>query len=148
MDGHPFDLKSHLGKNVILLDFWQTSCGPCVMLMPELEEVAKKFADRGFVYRAVNGGEDAELIKEFLAATKIKAPIVLDPDGEIVAPISSRGSRRRCLIGKDGKVQAVHVGYSEALAGEISKEIEALLAGKDLAAEELGKHKKPHKQPK
>jgi len=34
LDGHPFDLKSHLGKDVILLDFWSTSCGPCIMLMP------------------------------------------------------------------------------------------------------------------
>ncbi len=35
LNDHPFDLKSHLGKDVILLDFWATSCGPCVMLMPE-----------------------------------------------------------------------------------------------------------------
>ena len=148
VDGHPFDLKSELGKNVILLDFWQTTCGPCVMLMPELEELAKKFADRGLVYRAVNGGEEAAMIKEFLAATKIKAPIVLDPDGETSRAYLVEGIPQTVLIGKDGKVHVVHAGYSEALAGEISNEIEALLAGKDLAAEELGKRKKPIKQPK
>jgi len=148
VDGHPFDLKDHLGKNVILLDFWSTSCGPCIMLMPELEAVAKKYADRGVVYRAVNGGEDAASIKDFLTATKIKAPIVLDPELEIWRGYHVEPIPQTVLIGKDGKVQVVHLGYSEAIAGEISKEIEALLAGKDLAAEELGKHKKPNKQPK
>jgi peroxiredoxin len=145
VDGHPFDLKSHLGKDVILLDFWSTSCGPCIMLMPELEKLAEKFADRGFVYRAVNGGEDAASIKDFLAATKIKAPIVLDPELEIWRAYRVEPIPQTVLIGKDGKVQAVHVGYGEALAGEISQEIEALLAGKDLAGEELAKHKKPRK---
>jgi peroxiredoxin len=148
VDGNPFDLKSHLGKNVILLDFWSTSCGPCIMLMPELEAVAKKYADRGVVYRAVNGGEDAASIKDFLAATKIKAPIVLDPGLEIWRNYHVEPIPQTVLIGKDGKVQVVHLGYSEAIAGVISNEIEALLAGKDLAAEELGKHKKPQKQPK
>jgi peroxiredoxin len=146
VDGKPFDLKSHLGKDVILLDFWSTSCGPCVMLMPALEEVAKKFADRGFIYRAVNGGEDAASIKNFLAATKIKAPIVLDPELETWRAYHVEPIPQTVLIGKDGKVQAVHLGYSEALAGEISQEIESLLAGKDLAGEQLAKHKKPRKQ--
>ena len=99
------------------------------------------------MYRAVNGGEDAASIKDFLAATKIKAPIVLDPELEIWRSYRVEPIPQTVLIGKDGKVQAVHLGYSPALAGEISKEIEALLAGKDLAGEQLAKHKKPQKQP-
>ena len=43
LDGKPFDLKGELGKNVVMLDFWSTSCGPCLMLMPELEAVAEAF---------------------------------------------------------------------------------------------------------
>jgi peroxiredoxin len=148
LDGHPFDLKSHLGKDVILLDFWSTSCGPCIMLMPALEGVAEKYGDRGLVYRAINGGEDAASIKDFLAATKIKAPIVLDPELETWRAYRVEPIPQTVLIGKDGKVQVVHLGYSEALAGEISKEVEALLAGKDLAGEELGKRKKSNKPPK
>jgi thiol-disulfide isomerase/thioredoxin len=146
LDGHPFDLKSQLGKNVILLDFWQTTCGPCAMLMPELEEIAKKYADRGLVYRAVNGGEDAAMIKDFLTATKIKAPAVLDPDGEISRAYQVDGIPQTVLIGKDGKVQVLHQGYGPQLAGEIAAEIEALLAGKDLAGAELAKFNKPRKK--
>jgi peroxiredoxin len=146
LNGNPFDLNSHLGKSVILLDFWATSCGPCIMLMPELEALSKKFADRGLVYRAVNGGEDAASIKQFLASTKINAPIVLDPEMEIWRAYRVEPIPQTVLIGKDGKVQVVHLGYGEALPGEISQEIEALLAGKDLAGPELAKFKKPGKR--
>jgi hypothetical protein len=100
------------------------------------------------VYRAINGGEDAASIKDFLAATKIKAPIVLDPELETWRAYRVEPIPQTVLIGKDGKVQVVHLGYSEALAGEISKEVEALLAGKDLAGEELGKRRKSNKPPK
>jgi peroxiredoxin len=146
LEGHPFDLKTHLGKDVVMLDFWSTSCGPCIMLMPELEAVAQKYADRGVQYRAINGGEDAASIKEFLAATKIKAPILLDPQGETWQAYRVNPIPQTVLIGKDGKVQVVHLGYGETLAGVISQQIEALLAGKDLAGAELAKFNKPRKK--
>ena len=146
VDGKPFDLKNHLGKDVILLDFWSTSCGPCIMLMPELEAVAEKFADQGVVYRAVNGGEDADSIRAFLQQTKIKAPVVLDERLNIWREYHVEPIPQTVLIGKDGKVQAVHLGYSPALAGQITKEIEALLAGKDLAGPELEKYNKGKKK--
>ena len=146
VDGKPFDLKDHLGKDVILLDFWSTSCGPCIMLMPELEAAAEKFADKGVVYRAVNGGEDASSIKAFLQSTKIKAPVILDEQLKIWREYRVEPIPQTVLIGKDGKVHMVHLGYSPALAGEITKEIEALLAGKDLAGPELEKHNKGKKK--
>ena len=85
-------------------------------------------------------------IKQFLAATKIKAPIVLDPELQIWRAYRVEPIPQTVLIGKDGKVQAVHLGYGESLAGEISQEIEALLAGKDLAGAELAKFNKPGKK--
>ncbi|HVT29982.1 MAG TPA: DUF2092 domain-containing protein [Lacipirellulaceae bacterium] len=146
LDDHPFDLKSHLGKNVIMLDFWATWCGPCVMAMPKIDEVAKKYEGRGLVFRAVNGGEDAATIKEFLKSAKLNPPVVLDPDNEIAQAYAVEGIPQTVLIGKDGKVQVIHQGYSMDLPDVISSEIEALLAGKDLASPVLEKAKK--KQPK
>jgi peroxiredoxin len=142
-DDHPITLKDQLGKNVIMLDFWATWCGPCVMAMPKVEAVAKKFADKGLVFYAVNSGEDAETIKEFLKNSNLDVPVALDLDGNITGQLyQAEGIPQTVLIGKDGKVQVVHVGYSESLADELTTEIEALLQGKDLASEQLAKAEK------
>jgi hypothetical protein len=70
---------------------------------------------------------------------------VLDQNLEIWRAYGVEPIPQTVLIGKDGKVQVVHLGYSPALPEEISKQVEALLAGKDLASAELEKHK-PHKK--
>ena len=51
-DGDLFDLQGqvhHLsdfkGKPV-LMDFWSRGCGPCLMALPEMEEISKKYEDR------------------------------------------------------------------------------------------------------
>lgn len=137
--GQPIDLKSKIGKHVILLDFWATWCGPCVAAMPIVEEVAGKFKDKGLVFYAVNAGEEPDAIKEFLEKSKLNVPVALDQQGEIGKSYGVRGIPQTLLIGKDGKVQVVHVGFGPDIAKMLTKEIEDLLAGKDLAGEVLGK---------
>jgi peroxiredoxin len=137
LEEHPVDLKSELGKKVILLDFWATWCGPCVMAMPKIDATAKKFVDKEFVFHAVNVQEDAATIKEFLESKKLEVPVVLDASGEITQSYKADGIPQTVLIGKDGKVQVVHVGYSETLGDDLSNEITDLLAGKDLADKAL-----------
>jgi peroxiredoxin len=137
LQDEPVDLAAHLGKDIVMLDFWATWCGPCVEAMPHVDGVAKKFADRGIVFYAVNVGEDAATIKEFLESKELDVPVAMDLDSAITQQYGANGIPQTVLIGKDGKVQVVHVGFSANLADELSAEIEELLAGKDLAAATL-----------
>jgi peroxiredoxin len=148
VEGHPIDLKKHLGKNVVLLDFWATWCGPCVEAMPQVEEVAKKYKEKGLVFYAVNVGEEAEAIKKFLTESKLDPTVAMDTNNEISQLYKVEGIPQTLLIGKDGKVQVVHVGYSSALSKMLTKEIENLLAGKDLASETLSKAEEAKKEQK
>jgi hypothetical protein len=102
--------------------------------MPEIDGVAKKFADRGLVFYAVNVAEDAETVKDFLKSSGLEPPVVMDVDGNITQLYRADGIPQTVLIGKDGKVQVVHVGFADGLADILSQQIEDLLAGKDLAA--------------
>jgi thiol-disulfide isomerase/thioredoxin len=142
----PIDLAAHVGKDIVMLDFWATWCGPCVQAMPDIERVAKKFADRGLVLYAVNVGEDAETITEFLKSRELDVPVAMDLDNTISQQYHASGIPQTVLIGKDGKVQVVHVGFSPNLADELSKQIEELLTGKDLAADALAKAESPNEE--
>jgi peroxiredoxin len=137
LDDKPIDLATHVGKDVILLDFWATWCGPCVQAMPEVDGVAEKFADRGLVFYAVNVSEDVETIKEFLKTSELDVPVAMDADGKITESYGVSGIPQTVLIGKDGRVQVVHVGFSDGLANQLSQQVEDLLAGKDLATAAL-----------
>ena len=139
LDEKPIDLAAHLGKSVVMLDFWATWCGPCVEAMPQIDGVAKKLADRGLVFYAVNVGEDAATIQEFLKASELEVPVAMDADSSISQQYQANAIPQTVLIGKDGKVQVVHIGFGGNLADQLTKEIEDLLAGKDLAAEALAK---------
>jgi peroxiredoxin len=146
LDGKPIDLASHLGKSVVMLDFWATWCGPCIAAMPEVSGVAKKFADRGLVFYAVNVAEDVDTIKEFLKAKEFDVPVAMDPKSEISQLYGVTGIPQTVLIGKDGKVQVVHVGFGGDLANELTKQVEDLLAGKDLATATLAAAEKAKQQ--
>jgi len=39
---------SDLRGNVILLNFWATWCGPCIMEIPDLNKLQEKYQDKGF----------------------------------------------------------------------------------------------------
>jgi len=138
-NGRPIDLKKYIGKSVVMLDFWATWCGPCVEAMPEVEEVAKQYASKGLVFYAVNAGEDVGAVKKFLQESKLNPPVAMDEKKEIGPMYAVRGIPQTVLIGKDGKVQVVHVGYNSRLPKLLAKEIDDLLVGKDLATETLSK---------
>jgi thiol-disulfide isomerase/thioredoxin len=139
LDGKPIDLATHLGKDIIMLDFWATWCGPCVRAMPDVDGVAKKFKDKGLVFYAVNSGEDAETIRAFLVEAKLDPNVAMDQERKVGPLYGVEGIPQTVLIGKDGKVQVVHVGFSPDLGKELTKNVEDLIAGKDLAKEEQAK---------
>ena len=65
----------------VLLDFWATWCGPCMMIAPTLEEIARENAGKLKVGK-VNVDEEYELAMKF-GVTSIPLLVVME-DGQIV----------------------------------------------------------------
>ena len=58
--GKPFHLADSKGKEVVVLDFWATWCGPCLQAMPQVERAVGQFKDQNVRLVAVNLQETAD----------------------------------------------------------------------------------------
>jgi thiol-disulfide isomerase/thioredoxin len=137
LEGGSLDLAGLKGKKVVILDFWATWCGPCVQAMPIIEKVAAKYKDKGVELYAVNLQEEPDEIKKFLEEAELKLDVALDKDGDVAKSYLAEAIPQTVLVGKDGSVQVVKVGFSPNLEAELTRDLDALLAGKDLAADTL-----------
>lgn len=141
LDGASFQLKSEQGQRIVMLDFWATWCGPCVRELPILAEVAAEYREKGVAFYAVNLREDADTIREFLKKKELDVDVVLDSEGAGADSYGVRGIPFLVLIDKNGVVQSVHEGYSPQIKTILKQELDALLAGKNLAAEKAAQDK-------
>src|SRR5579862_3519534 len=137
LDGGRLKLADHAGKDVVLLDMWATWCGPCREEMPHVAEIAKEYKSRGGACFAVKQGESKKAIDDFLKKEKIEFPIVLDEDHAVSDAYGADSIPMVVLIDNKGVVQSVHVGYSPQIKTALRKDLDAILAGKNLAAEAL-----------
>lgn len=135
--GQRGSLKQLIGKKVIVLDFWATWCPPCVASLPTLAAVADEYADKGVALFAVNQGEDIDTVKEFLAERELEVPVALDEKGKINQQLQvGNALPTSMIIGLDGRVQIAHQGTpgdQKVYRKQLQEELDAVLAGKDLA---------------
>ena len=132
LDGGKLTLAKHQGKDVVVLDFWATWCGPCRRSLPLLAGVAAQYQGKGVVVYAVNQRESAETAKNFMAKEKLLLTVALDSEGAAGNSYGVEGIPQTVVIGKDGSVQAVHVGFSPDLKETLGKQLDDLLAGRKL----------------
>ena len=69
--GGPINFESH-GTNVIVLDFWATTCAPCRYSIPYLSDLQKRVRSRGVLIVGI-ASEPVERVKTYLS--KLDAPV-------------------------------------------------------------------------
>jgi thiol-disulfide isomerase/thioredoxin len=109
IDGAKLDSEAWKGKPV-LLDFWTTWCAPCRKDLPVLEKIYNEHREQGLVVIGVNGGEEAELVRKFLAAEHISYPVALTEGSDILAAYGVAAFPTYVLIGADGKIAGHQIG--------------------------------------
>ncbi len=126
--GGKLKLSDHIGKEIIILNFWATWCGPCVVEMPELAELAAAYKEKGVVLYTINAGEDDADVKDFLKSKKLDINVVMQPELEIAALYKVQGLPQTVIIGKDGKISFVIVGGGVGVKNILAHQLDALLA--------------------
>jgi len=134
IDGTRTSLAAHKGRDVVVLDFWSMSCVPCIGILPKVDAVAKKFKDKGVVFYAMNESDAADDVRAFLAKKGIVLSATLHNKEANFAAFKVDSIPKMFLIDKAGVIRAVHGVLTDDLVSELSAQIEALLAGREIPA--------------
>ena len=108
--GKEVTLASLKGK-VVLLDFWATWCGPCKQAMPSIQKLSEDYKGKDVVILGVNTWEKKEGAgKKYMTDKGFTYGCLLAGDDLAVA-YGISGIPTLIVIGKDGKIEKIEVGF-------------------------------------
>jgi peroxiredoxin len=131
VDGKPWHLADSKGKEVVVLDFWATWCGPCLQAMPQVERAVGQFKDQNVRLVAVNLQETAAQVTALLERQKLHVTVALDRDGAVADKYKAVAIPQTVIIGRDGNVARLFVGGGPHLEEQLKEAIKAVLGGGD-----------------
>ena len=120
-DGHSITMSQLRGR-AVLLDFWATWCPPCRVEAPIVDQIARRWRDKGVVVVGVDTDTpDQGDPRAFALAEGLTYPIVHDGQGEASRLYDVANLPTLVVLSRRGKVIAVRVGITD------DTEIERLL---------------------
>ena len=116
-----------LQGKVVYLDFWASWCDPCRDSFPWMAEMKEKYGTQGLEIVAVNLDKERALADKFLNNLKVNFVVAFDASGESAEKYGLRGMPGSYLIGRDGNIQASHLGFTDKDKAKLEAAIKVLL---------------------
>lgn len=118
MAGQPINFSDYQDQ-ILFLNFWQTTCAPCVRELPAFAEFAADQAGQGVAVLAVNFDETTTQVQRFFDENDIRGvPLALDPASQVRRTYGVQMLPTTFVIDRDGRVRFMHLGeltYDEML---------------------------------
>jgi cytochrome c biogenesis protein CcmG/thiol:disulfide interchange protein DsbE len=129
--GQTIRLSDFRGKQVVVINFWQTNCPPCHDEAPMLERVYRAYRERGVIFIGVNARDPDKLALEYLDQYGITYLNGADLDDEIQEAYRIVGYPETFVIDRQGDIRRHFPGPpSEATLREaIDAALESSQAG-------------------
>jgi peroxiredoxin len=135
IEGKEVKLSTHLGKDVILLNFCATWCEPCLAEFPHLRRMYDANKAKGFFVMAISmdGPETVANVPAFARRNQLNFPMLTDDDSRIASLYNPRkAAPLSVLIDKSGKIVTIREGYNpgdeEFLAKDLAKALDGAAA--------------------
>lgn len=95
-------------KNV-LLNFWATWCGYCVIEMPDLQKLQDTYKNDLLII-TINVGEDKTTIQNFMKENNLNMTVALDKDSNVTNTYGVRSFPTTIAVNKKGEAITAYVG--------------------------------------
>ena len=141
--------RQDLAGKVVVIDFWATWCGPCIVELPEIKKLVDHYDETKKEVLIVALSQD--MLPEELPALRalVEKTLVdkgidltagpvgrigLDPSNAVGRAFNIEGFPSLVILDGKGIIQSAYVGYhsdtAEPLHKSLAKQIDAILAGK------------------
>ena len=124
--GNRIHLSDYRGK-LVIVSFWASWCGPCRKELPVLAAIQKTGTRDKIAIFAVNWRESSDQFRQIRRTLKnFDLTLVSDESGRFGRQYAVDGIPHMVVIGRDGRIAAVHVGYGESEIPVLVDEINSL----------------------
>lgn len=119
LEGNPVSLQDYQGK-VVLIDFWETWCGPCLQVFPAMDSLRKEYKN-DFAVIAVNlqESDSPEDVQAFKDDKGYDFDFVLD-ENQVGPKVISFGIPFKIFVDPNGYLIKAEVG-SNGTEGDYQK---------------------------
>ena len=117
--------------DVIILDFWYSSCYPCIKSIPEVNKLHDRYKDKNVKVFGVNILDHEETSKARIEKYLHNNPMhyeTIMADGDKFSAWVSEGYPTLLILDKDFHLIQQHTGFSEDMADSLSKVIDVYLS--------------------
>ena len=119
-------LSDYRGK-IVIISFWASWCPPCRKEMSMLAGLQHAATRDKLVVFAVNWQQDVEVFWRIQRALRsVDLTLVSDSSGYIGRKYDVDAIPHMVIVGRDGRIAAIHVGYGESEIPALVDEINAL----------------------
>ena len=108
-NGNSITVTDFRGK-VVILDFWETWCGPCLSAFTVFNRVQNEFPDEIIFIAATAGFQDtADDVRRFIEETDY--PFLFVDGSGLSDDLNISGIPYKVIINRDGEVEHAQVGF-------------------------------------
>ena len=109
LEGKTVKLSDQRGK-VVLLDFWASWCGPCLVTLPHTQKLSdnRDLASKGLVVWAVTQPDDKQSLADaqgYVTASKFTFTVPCDSGGTVSHAYGIIGYPMIVIVGRDGLIK-------------------------------------------
>ncbi|MCP4247510.1 MAG: redoxin family protein [bacterium] len=131
--GQPVDLAAAKGKNIVLVEFWATWCGPCVDSVPHLTKLEKHYGNKGVMIVGVTAEDDnnsLEQVEKFVKdqGDRLGYRIAFDKEGQaekaFMEAAGAEGIPTLFVVDREGRI--AWIGHP---MDDVDQVLDQILAG-------------------
>ncbi|HEX5938719.1 MAG TPA: TlpA disulfide reductase family protein [Actinomycetota bacterium] len=121
LNGDRLHVHRYADGDILVINVWASTCGPCRREQPQLAGLAERYEDRGVRFLGINYFDDRDAARAWEKEFEVPYPSLYDPAGRSAVDLGYPFLPDTYVVDRDGTIRWVVFGETDEreLAGLI-----------------------------